>query len=511
MRMLRLHPFCFFASGRHVKESPGPKLIMKTAIISLLGIGLALSGCSPSRPVEISAVQGDLEPSVDSPAAGRDRLSGASPQDWPQWRGPHFNGSSTVTGLPAQWSKTENVAWTVDMPGPSAATPVIWGDHVFVSSTDEGTRELHAICVDRKTGKTRWQHSVGIGYAQDNRSNFASPSAAADGERVIFFYGNGVLVAFDFDGGELWRRNIQEDYGHFAFLWTFSTSPVLFDGKLYLQVLQRDVPVSGRGSKPSGIESYLLAMDPQTGKTLWQVTRPSDAVAESREAFTTPIPFEFQGRKELLIAGGDSLTGHNPATGEELWSWGTWNPTRIGHWRLVPSPVVSENIILVCAPKRDPVYGIKAGGIGRLDDSAIAWKSDPRKDNVSSDVPTPLFYDGDFFVLGDLHRSLARIEPSTGRIKWSIETPGRSKYEASPTGVDGKIYLMNFAGQVTVVNAEDGEILHTVAMGEAGDDHTRSTIAVAHGQLFIRTNGKLFCIGTPAAAGSVSGNTPAAE
>jgi outer membrane protein assembly factor BamB len=151
-------------------------------------------------------------------------------------------------------------------------------------------------------------------------------------------------------------------------------------------------------------------------------------------------------------------------------------------------------VILACAPKGSPVYAIKAGGNGVLPDSAIAWVSREQR-RVSSDVPTPLSYLGDFFVLSDVRRALSRIDPQTGAVKWSIDTPGRAKYEASPTGADGKIYLLNFSGEVVVVDAAEGKILHQVEMGEPGDDRTRSTIAIAHGQLFIRTNHKLFCRG----------------
>ncbi len=204
--------------------------------------------------------------------------------------------------------------------------------------------------------------------------------------------------------------------------------------------------VDGRGFKDRENESYLLAMDPRTGKELWRHVRPSQAKAESREAFTTPIPFEHDGRKELLVAGGDDITGHDPATGKELWRWGTWNPGRIGHWRLVPSPIAGDGIILACAPKKDPIYAIKAGGEGRLDDDSVAWVSRDTRD-LTADVPTPAFYDGDFFVLSDPRKMLLRVDPQTGAVKWSVRTPGTDKYEASPLVADGKIYLINFRRQ----------------------------------------------------------------
>jgi outer membrane protein assembly factor BamB len=415
-------------------------------------------------------------------------------EDWPHWRGPFFTGASSETNLPAQWSKAENVAWTVELAGPSAATPVIWGQHVFLPTTDAAAKTLHAMAVDRRTGKLLWSHKIADGIQRDRMSNYASPSATTDGQRVIFFYGNGDLAAFDFAGDRLWRRNLQSDYGDFAFNFTFASSPTLCRGRLYLQVLQREVPVHGRGRADGPIESFLLALEPATGKTLWRQARLSEARAESREAYSTPIPFEHGGRRELLITGGDALTGHNPDTGQELWRWETWNPGRIGHWRLVPSPAGGAGVVLACAPKGGAVYAVKAGQSGSLSDSAIAWKTEAQR-QVTSDVPTPLFYLGDFFVLSDLRRALARIDARTGAVKWQFETPGRSKYEASPTGADGKLYLMNFAGEVAVVEADKGQLLQVVPMGEPGDTTTRSSIAVAGGQLFIRTNQKLFCVG----------------
>ena len=114
---------------------------------------------------------------------------------------------------------------------------------------------------------------------------------------------------------------------------------------------------------------------------------------------------------------------------------------------------------------------------------------------MTADVPSPLFYEGDFFIQSESKRTLSRVAPADGKVKWTIELPGRKRYEASPTGADGKIYTMDFAGNVVVVDIAKGEIINTIAMGEEGDDMTRSCLPVAHGQVFVRTNKKLFCIG----------------
>jgi outer membrane protein assembly factor BamB len=422
-------------------------------------------------------------------------VSGAPAANWPQWRGPQFNGSTDERNLPAQWSRTENVAWKADLPGAAAATPIVWEDRVLVSGVDSAKNTLQAQCFERTSGKLRWSHNVAQGVRKDERSNFASGSPVTDGRLAIFFYGNGDLVAFDLDGRRRWARNIQQDYGPFAFNWTFSSSPLLWNGKLYLQVLQRDVPVEGRGWADRENESYLLALEPETGRTLWRTVRPSAAVAESREAFTTPIPCEHAGRPQLLIAGGDALSGHDPATGAELWRWGTWNKERIPHWRLVVSPVAGDGIVLACAPKRDPIYAVRLGGAGTLDDRALAWVSRDHKE-VSSDVPTPAFWDGDFFVLSDVRKCLSRVEPRTGKVKWTVPTPGRAKYEASPLAADGRLYLINFDGEVAVLSADTGAVLRVIPMDTPqGGEVVRASISAAHGHLFIRTTRQLYCVG----------------
>ncbi len=415
--------------------------------------------------------------------------------NWPHWRGPYFNGSTDEKDLPSDWSRTENVAWHAELPGAAAATPIVWDDRVFLSGVDSQRDMLQAMCFDRTSGRLLWQHDVARGMRQDERSNYASASPVTDGKIVVFFYGNGDVVAYELDGNRRWARNLHDDYGPFAFQWTFSASPTLLDGKLYLQVLQRDVPVRGRGLADRPNESYLLAVEPETGETLWRHVRPSEAVAESREAFTTPIPFSHGGRRELLVAGGDALTGHDPETGRELWRWGDWNPVRISHWRLVPSPVAGGGVVLLCAPKGHPVYAIRAGGRGTLDDAAVAWTSRDVRE-VTSDVPTPAFYDGDFFVLSALRRSLARVDPRTGKVKWSVPTPQGPKYEASPLAADGKIYLINFDGDVAIFAAQPGELLKGIAMDDpAPGEVVRASVIAAHGQLYIRTTRRLYCVG----------------
>src|SRR5687768_3425751 len=159
-------------------------------------------------------------------------LASLRADNWSQWRGPNFNGSTSEKNLPATFSRSEGLVWTAPLPGPSGATPVIWGDSVFVSSSDEVAKTCVALAFDRKTGKELWRAKVVEGMGRDRMSTFSNSSPVTDGQRVWFFYGNGELVCFDMGGKEIWRRNIEKEYGQFAFQWTFSSSPLLYEGRL---------------------------------------------------------------------------------------------------------------------------------------------------------------------------------------------------------------------------------------------------------------------------------------
>lgn len=419
-------------------------------------------------------------------------VAAASAENWAHWRGPTWNGSTTEANLPAKFSKTDQVKWVASLPGVGPNTPIIHGDRVFTSVIEDVTDKQLALCFDRKTGKELWREEIGVGTRVDRRSNMAGPSPTTDGKTVVFFFGTGDLAGLTVDGTKLWQRSVTGEYGDFAFQWTFSSGPTFYDGRVYLQVLQRNTPVHGRG-KQNG-ESYILAIDPLTGKNIWRHVRPSKAAAESLEAFSTILPDEQGGRKQLLVVGGDAISGHDPKTGKELWRWGTWNPTRIGHWRLVPSPVAGAGVALACAPKGSPVYAVKLDGTGNLGDDALAWRSADK--NVSSDVSTPLFYDGDFFVLNSDRRALTRVDPQSGETAWQVEKlPSRAKYEASPTAGDGKIYVISHSGEAAVIDAKTGKVLHETNMGETGTRDNRPSIAISQGNLFIKVDHKLYCIG----------------
>lgn len=451
-------------------------------------------------------------------------LANAMAQDWPHWRGPAYDGSAEATGLALDFTAKKHVRWTAAMPGPGASTPIVIGDRIFLTSVDSERERLVAICLNRKDGQVLWSRDAGSGYKPTEgatriargartRASYACPSATTDGKRVVFFFGNGDLVAYDYEGEELWRRNIQVDYGKFAFNWTFAASPTLVDGLVFLPVLQRDVPIQQRrrgGRRRGGgqggeakeevveaIDSFILAIDPANGETVYKHVRPSPAKVESLESYTTMVPFTGEsGRKEMLLVGGDVLTGHDPKTGKELWRWGTWNEGhRERYWRLVPSVVTGGGMALVCAPKRAPAYAIKLGGSGELPQEALVWQSSGRPNPVSSDVPTPAFSDGHFFVLSDGRHALSKVRAKDGEVVWSTNLAKDYLWRASPTVADGHVFCINHNGLVAIVSAATGDIVHQTPMGGEDDDNIRASVVVAHGDLLIRTNDTLFCLG----------------
>ena len=178
-------------------------------------------------------------------------------------------------------------------------------------------------------------------------------------------------------------------------------------------------------------------------------------------------------------------------------------------WRVVPSPVVGGGVVLACAPKNAPVYAVRAGGEGTLGADALAWASEGRRNPVTSDVPTPAFDGSRFYVLSDLAESLSRVHPATGAVEWTTELPGKARWRGSPTVADGKVWCVNHAGLVVVVDAESGAILARNDLGGEEDDQVRSSVAAAHGSLFLRARRTLYCFASaPAPADGAEPEPP---
>jgi outer membrane protein assembly factor BamB len=408
-------------------------------------------------------------------------------ENWPQWRGPYFNGSSGETNLPVSWSKTNGLSWSLPLPGKSGATPIIWNDTIFATSPD-AQNNLLLFCVDRKSGQVRWQKPLDTGNRNTGKNNMASPSPVTDGKWVYVLFGTGMLTACDFDGNIAWQRSLAQDYGRFAFMWLYGSSPLLYQNRLYVQIIQRSKPYSHSMDDKPTRDSMILCLDPNTGKNLWSHVRVTDATGESQESYATPYPYVSDQGAELIIAGGNFLTGHDLASGAEIWRFGGFNQHHLNDGRVNPTPVSSPGLIYACGPKREILMAVKDHGKGTITETHKAWQFT----DAAPDVCTPLYYKGKLFVLCGDRQILTCLEPQSGKVIWQDKLGVREVFSASPTGADDKIYCLSENGTTVVLSAGDTfKILSTNVLDESP---TMGSIAPASGHLYIRTGKALHSI-----------------
>jgi outer membrane protein assembly factor BamB len=408
-------------------------------------------------------------------------------EDWPQWRGPHLDGSSQSKNLPASLDPHDSLIWKTTLPGTGSATPAILGDRIFLTAHDHQTNKLLALALNRADGKIIWQQEAALNNENNRMNDLASPSPIAMEDQAIFYFGTGDLVALDDQGNRKWAHSITREHGPFNMLWLYSASPLLFHDKLYIPVLHRDHSVRDHGGG-SMADSYLLCLDPHTGKELWRVVRPTDALEESREAYTTPIAIPVGDKSQIVLMGGDHLTGHDADTGKEIWRSPTYNPSKISTWRTVASATFGDGLVFASAPKDGHLFAVAPV---QHTDTAIpfAWENHDER----TDVCAPLFYNHRLFVLNGDRKTLDCLDPKTGKEIWSTKLGGRAVYRASPTGADDKIYVMNENADVAVLDANKGDILSHFALGTTAQ--CRASIAVTDNTVYVRTADSLYAFG----------------
>ena len=406
-------------------------------------------------------------------------LAGNAPAgNWPQWRGPRLNGTSDERNLPHKWGAEENVSWKLPLPDRSGSTPIVWGGHVFLNVA-EGDN-LFLWCIERGRGTLAWKKLLGGGNQRQRKHNMSSPSPVTDGKSVYVLTGTGLLKSFDFSGRELWARDIQKDYGAFGLQWGYASSPLLHEDALYVQVLH--------GMKTDE-PSYVLRINRATGKTVWKVERPTDAIQESPDAYSTPAVISYGGQSEIVVTGGDVVTGYDSRNGKELWRAGGLNPENQGNYRIVASPIVYDGIIY--APTRiKPLLAFRAGGRGDITKSHLVWSA-----QFGPDVPTPVTDGKYFYIVGD-KGIVWCLDAKTGKTVYGPVRLKPGDYSASPVLADGKIYATSEEGLTSVFRA--GDKFEVMAENNL-NEYCLSSPAVSDGQIFIRTSGHLYCIGKRAA------------
>jgi outer membrane protein assembly factor BamB len=428
-------------------------------------------------------------------------------EDWPHWRGPHHNGISDSTGLPMKWSLTENIVWKTPLPSWSAATPIIWGDRIFITSPSEsepkpeppaqqppdqkqeqrrprrpgldpGGPKLFLFCISKKDGQVLWHRELDDKNQIHRKQNDATPSPVTDGKHVWVVTGTGKVIAFDVEGQPIWKKDLQQEYGPFGHNWGYGSSPLLHDGSLIVEVLH-----GMRTDDPS----YIVSFDAKTGKVQWRQERPTDAQRESPDAYTTPVLLKHEGKTQFVISGGDYVTGHDFKTGKEIWRAAGLNPLNRPNYRVVPTPIIVDGLIY--APTRkNPLLALKVGGTGDITESHLVWKYEG---SGAPDVPSPVC-DGKYFYMVDDRGLVTCLDAKTGTVIWGPEATTEGIVSASPILSDGKLYILNEKAVTSIVSV--GSEFKLLETNELDGTYTLASPAVSGSRLFIRTSTHLYCI-----------------
>jgi len=422
--------------------------------------------------------------------------------NWPMFRGRDHSGVAEDQNLPDKWDgKTgENILWRTPIPGLAHSSPIVSGDHIFVTSAvssdpkatfkpgqygdgdaseDRSPQKWTLFALDKRSGKILWQQVAYEGVPREKRhmkSTYASSTPATDGRIVVAWFGSQGVYAYDLNGHPLWKVDLGRlnlgAYDIPTFEWGTASSPIIWDNLVILQCDNQD-------------DSFLIALDAETGKQVWKTDR------EELPSWGTPTVGMTSNGPELVTNAPNFIRGYDPRTGKELW--------RLGHSSKItaPTPVYSGDQFLIASgrqPER-PIFAVKAGSRGDLtlpegktSSDAVAWSRTGR----GSYMPTPLLYKGLLYVLNN-NGLFDCYDWKTGEEIYRQRLPViGSGFSASPIAADGKIYLSNEDGDMLVIAAgRKFAHLGTNSMGEL----LMATPALSEGVMYVRSAQSLFAVG----------------
>lgn len=391
-------------------------------------------------------------------------------ENWPGWRGPRGDGSTTETNLPIQWSPADHLTWKTAIPGKGHSSPIVWEDRIYLTTALPETAERALLCLDRASGRILWQKSVLKSPFEDlhRLNSHASGTPATDGKRLFVTFLDGTemfVAAYDMDGNRLWETRP----GTFSSKHGYCSCPVLWRDK---------VIVNGDHDG----DAYIVALNQETGETIWKTDRPNKT-----RSYCTPIIREIAGRQEMILSGSKSVASYDPDTGKQHWVID--GPTEQFVASLVYNP--TENLLfLTCGFPEKHLVAIRPGGSGNVTKSHIVW----RETAGASYVPSPVAV-GPYFVVVADNGVASCFVAKTGERLWRerLTPEGQPGGHSASLITDGQhAWFLSDAGLLTVVKPGPTlEILSQVALGEP-----TSASPVPHdGALLIRGESHLFCIG----------------
>jgi outer membrane protein assembly factor BamB len=412
--------------------------------------------------------------------------------NWPAWRGLDGSGVCRETNLPLRWSTNENVRWRVPLPDRGNSTPIVWRDRVFVTQAIEKENRRTLMCFDRRDGKLLWQHGPIWTEKEMTHSDNppCTPSPVTDGQRIIAWFGSAGVYCFDLDGRELWRR----DLGPQKHEWGYASSPVPY----------RDLCFLNFGA---GRRSFIIALDKKTGATAWQrhapdiganatwadlsnqgVKPPGEPLPDYAGSWATPLMVPAAGGDELVVAFALRLMAFAPTTGEPLWTCG--GPD-VGAYS---SPFFGQGIIALNASGHtNTMIAVRPGGGGDVTKTHRAWfqKIGDSKPCLGAGV----IHRGHIYqanAMGFLEcRALA-----TGQLLWEERLTGTGARNASwsaPVLAGDRLYVANRNADIFVLRASPK--FECVATNSIGGEPMNASLAISDGNIFIRTDKQLWCIG----------------
>jgi len=391
-------------------------------------------------------------------------VSGAAlGENWPAWRGPCGDGTSLEKNVPVKWSATENVVWKVSIPGKGHASPIVWGDRIFVVTAAEEQQQRVLLCLDRTKGRLLWQRIVlEAPFEKLHRLNSrASSTPATDGEKVYVSFldrDKMFVAAYDFDGNEVWSVRP----GVFSSVHGYCSSPVLWKDK---------VIVNGDHDGPA----YLTALKRTTGETIWKTPRPNKT-----RSYCPPIVRHIDGRNQMILSGSLCVASYDPDTGKQHWIID--GPTE----QYVASLVYNgELLFMTCGFPDRFVQAIRPDGRGNVTKTHVAWQ----KEKDCAYVPSPIAIGPYFLGVSDSGAATC-YEATSGKILWR-ERLG-PHFSASLVTANGLAYFLSDKGIMTIVKA--GPKFEVVTRNDIGED-MRASPAISDGQMFLRGVKNLYCIG----------------